>query len=63
MSAVDQPMEHSKAMEQHGKLAPAVRETIAVKLQQYYQLECTRPTPARLQQLLDELLARGAQFR
>jgi hypothetical protein len=29
------------------------------KLQAYYQFECLRPTTARLQQLLDEMLHRA----
>jgi hypothetical protein len=32
---------------------------LALKLRQYYQLECTRPTSARLQIWLDEFLRKA----
>ena len=36
-----------------------VQQAIALKLRNYYQMQCVTPTPHRLQMLLDELCRRA----
>ena len=43
----------------HSKRRTVDTPALALKLHQYYQLECMRPTPARLQIWLDEFLRKA----
>jgi hypothetical protein len=57
-------MEQSAQSPSAPKVEPrAVREAIGQQLRRYYQMECVRPTPARLQMLLDELMRRAGSDR
>ncbi len=58
MSEPGEPPQHEAKV--HPAIDAMAQKGIAEKLRQYYQLECMRPTPARLQMLLDELTLRAA---